>query len=84
MTNQSDKQASLRAKTGKALPYEDDWHAYWDSLAILPNGNFNERMLAWINAALVTSFTNLPSAQQAYAAAKGASNWDSLTALGLP
>ena len=83
MSNQGDKQASLRAKTGKALTYEGDWHAYWDFLG-RPAGTYDERMLAWINAVLIASHANTPSAMQAYAVSKGAYNWESLINLGLP
>lgn len=88
MSNQSDKQASLRAKTGKALTYEGDFEAYWDSLGVA-SGPFNGRMLAWINAALGLTdpddqYNDVNAAMQAYAEANGAYNWDSLGDLNLP
>lgn len=95
MSQQSAKHASVLAKlvavgTGEGNPakykdysYEAAFHRYWDSLAV-PAGYFNERMVAWINAALVTSYPSIVTAQQAYAVAKGVANWDSLGDLGLP
>lgn len=77
MSNQGKKQASIRAVTGTSLTYEGDWHALFD-LHSIATGTFNERLLAWINAKLASSYNNLPSAQQALAAANSAYNWDSL------
>lgn len=65
------------------LGYNGVWHLYWDEQSVA-SGNFNERMLAWLNARLSASYTNLPQAQQAYAESKSANNWDSLGDLGLP
>ena len=67
--NSGDKAAAL-----KSTPYEGLWHAY---------GTFNERMLVWINAVLAASHTNVSGAMQAFAADRGAYNWDSLGDLGL-
>lgn len=80
MSNQSARQASARAITGTALTYEGDFHALFDSLAI-PAGTYNERLLAFINARLSSSYTNLPSAQAAYAASKGVATWNDVTSV---
>lgn len=77
MTNQSDKQASIRAYTATASTYEGDWHSAFDK-DLIPAGDFNGRLLAWINAKLSASYTSLPSAQAAYAINKGANTWDQL------
>lgn len=77
MSQQSLKQASIRAVTGYAEHYEGDWHRLFDYAAI-PAGHFDERMLMWINGQLSTAYTNLPEAQQAFAAFFGAFNWSSL------
>lgn len=77
MSNQGAVQASLRASTGKALDYNGDWHAVFDDASI-PAGDFNGRMLAWINARLSSSHTNLPAAQQAFAEDQGFNNWSSM------
>lgn len=84
-SNQEAKLASLYTALGSStLPYEGAWHAYWDDLGTVAAGTFNERMLAWINGVLGTSYINLPRAQQAYAEDQSAYNWDSLGDLGLP
>lgn len=77
MSNQSDKQASIRAVTSTTGAYEEDWHALFD-LHSIDAGTFNERLLGWINAKLAASYTNLNGAQQALAAANGVDNWDSM------
>jgi hypothetical protein len=74
---QGDRQASVRALTGTALSYEGDWHALFDLVGI-PVGDFNGRLLAWLNAQLAASYTNVNDAMQAFAASKGAVNWSSL------
>lgn len=78
--NQSDVQASIRAATGTALPFEGDWHALFDQASIA-TGPFDGRLLAWINAQLVASYTSLPTAQQALAASRGFANWSSMTSV---
>lgn len=86
-TNDGLKQQSLRTKLGKINTdpgtFNEDFHAYWDFLAISA-GPFEARMLLWINAALAANYTNVNAAQQAYATAKGANNWSSLGDLVLP
>lgn len=77
MSNQSLKQASVRAVTGTALDYQGDWHALFDANAI-PAGAFEGRMLQYINAKLSASYTNLPSAQAAFAVANGSPDWNGL------
>jgi hypothetical protein len=74
MTQQGDRQASVRAVTGTALSYEGDWHALFDA-AGLAAGPFDGRMLAWINQKLSASYGSLPQAQQALAVANGAANF---------
>lgn len=74
MSQQGLRQASIRAVTGSVETYEGDWHRLFD-LASIPAGLFNERLLRWINGKLSASYTNLPEAQQAYAASIGAYNW---------
>lgn len=77
MTNQSDRQESVRASTGTALNYEGDWNALFDDAGI-PVGAFNGRMLAWINDQLSSSYTELNGAMAAYAQDQGFDNWDSM------
>ena len=77
MSNQSNRQASVRAVTGTASTYEGDFHALFD-LASIPAGDFNGRFLQWINLNLSSSHTNLPDAVNALAVSNGASNWNEL------
>lgn len=77
MSNKGLKQASIRAVTSTTGTYEEDWHALFD-LAGIATGTFNGRLLGYINHKLSSSYDNLPSAMQAFAADNGAYNWDSL------
>ena len=77
MTNQSDKQLSVRAASGTSFSYEGDWHALWDIVGI-PLGPFDQRMIIWINGRLGTSYSEINGAMAAFAIANGASSWDSL------
>lgn len=77
MSNQSLRQASIRAVTSTALTYEGDWHALF-TLRSAAGVTFNERLLNYINGQLVASHTNLPQAMQAFAENQGANNWDSM------
>ena len=72
MSQQSLRQASVRAVTSTTLTYEGDYHALFDSLGIAA-GQFNERLLAYINTYLGTSYTELNGAMAALAADQGAS-----------
>jgi hypothetical protein len=76
-TNDGARQASVRAVTGTALAYDGDWHALFTAAAI-PAGQFDGRLLDWINLKLSTAYTNLPKAQQALAASLGVYNWSSI------
>lgn len=82
-SNQGDRQAAVRAITGTALSYEGDWHALFD-LASIPVGDFDGRLLAWINQGLGTSYTEINGAKAALATAGGSQNWDSFTLFGEP
>lgn len=79
MTNQSDKQASIRAITGTTGTYEGDWHALFTARGIAA-GTFNQRLLGWINSKLAASYTELNSAMAALAAANSYTNWNSMGA----
>lgn len=77
MSQQSKRQASVRAVSGTTLNYEGDWHAMWDAQGIAA-GPFNGRMLSYINTKLGTSYTNVNNAMQALATANSATNFSSL------
>lgn len=76
-TNQEGVHATVRALTGTSRSYNEDWHALFDADGIAV-GNFDSRMLAWINATLSTSYTNLNEAMQAFAVNQGFSSWSSI------
>lgn len=80
-SNQGDRQQTLRTSTGKALNYEGDWLAKFDANAI-PAGDFNGRMLAFINAQLSTSYTEINGAMVAYAVSQSTSGAKSFNELG--
>lgn len=75
---QSLRQASVRAVTGTTHTYEGDWHALFTSLGIAA-GDFNGRMLQYINTKLSASYTEINGAMAAMAAAEGV---DSFQAIG--
>jgi hypothetical protein len=79
MTNQSDKQESIRTITGTTGTYEGDWHALFDA-AVIDAGTFEGRLLAWINAKLAASYTELNSAMAALAIDNGYTDWNSMGA----
>lgn len=75
------RQATVRASTSTALSYEGDWEALFDQASIGTSGGFDGRLLAWINAQLSTSHTNVNNAMQAFAVARGSPtpiNWSSM------
>jgi hypothetical protein len=76
-SNQGDRQASVRAASGTALTYEGDWHALF-SLRSIPAGDFDGRLLQYINQKLTSSYTELNGAMAAFALANGAKSWNEL------
>lgn len=78
-TNQELRQASIVADIplSAAGTYNGDWMRLFNAASI-PDLPFNARFLAWINASLGTSYTNLPGAMQAYAASQGPASWDDM------
>lgn len=77
MSNQGSRQASVRAISGTQFTYEGDWHAMWNLQAI-PQGTFNERMLAYINTKLGTAYTELNGAMAALAKSFGIQTFNEL------
>lgn len=74
---QGDRQASVRAVTGTAYDYNGDWLALFDAVGIAA-GDFDGRMLAWINQVLAASYTDVNAAMSAYAATQGALTWQGM------
>lgn len=69
MSNDGDRQAVLRTSTGKALDYNGDWLAKFDANSIAA-GDYNGRLLGFINAQLGTAYTEINGAKHAYAIAQ--------------
>jgi hypothetical protein len=76
-TLQELRQASIRAITGTEYDYNGDWSALFDFYDIA-SGTWNERLLAFINDQLNTSYDNLPEAQQAFAVDQGFDDWEDI------
>lgn len=77
MSQQGLKQASVRAVTGTTGTYEGDWHALFTIRGVAA-GDFNGRMIAYVNGKLGTSYNEVNGAMQALAAANSATNFSSL------
>ena len=75
--NQQLRQNSVRAVTGTSGTYEDDFHALFTADGIAA-GFFNDRLRAWLNGQLGTSYQFLSDAMQAYAVDQGFYNWSSM------
>lgn len=74
---QSLRQASIRAVTSTTHTYEGDWHVKFTADAIAA-GDFNGRMLQYINTRLTASYTDINSAMAAMAAAESADNFQAI------
>jgi len=77
MSQQSLRQASVRTVTSTTLTYEGDWHALFDAAGIAA-GDFNGRMVQYINLKLTTAYTEINGAMAALAAANSASNFQAM------
>ena len=76
-SNQGDRQASARAVSGTAYDYQGDFMAMFDHDGIAA-GDFNGRLLAWINLKLSASYTEVNGAMYAFAVSQGAKSWNEL------
>lgn len=76
-TAQEARQASVRAATGTAYTYEEDWLALFADAGIT-SGDYNERLLAWINLYLTTTYRNINDAMLAFAKSQGYGSWDQM------
>ena len=76
-TNSEARQASVRGVTSTTGTYDEDWVALFTARSA-PAGTYNERLLAYINTKLSTSYTNLNDATQALAANQSADNFSSM------
>lgn len=82
MSNQGLRQASIRASTGTAGTYEEDWLALFDDDGI-PAGTFNERLYAWLAIETGLSGRTLDELMVAWAVTQGVATWNQLGALTL-
>ena len=76
-SNQEARQTSIRAVTSTTGSVNEDWIALFTTRSAAA-GQFNERMLAYINTLLSTSHTNINDAMQALAADQSADNFSSM------
>lgn len=82
MTNQGELQASIRNQTGTENDYNGDWHALFD-LDGIASGEFNGRLILWLQGKTGSSETDLNALKQLYASQKGFYNWNSVNTVGL-
>ena len=76
-TNQEARQAAIRAVTATTGTHNEDWLALFTARSA-PAGEYNERLLSYINTKLSTSYTNINDAMQALAANQSADNFRSM------
>lgn len=77
-TNQEDRQAAIRAVTSTTETLNGDWHALFTAVGATSGSTFNERLLAWVNDQLATSYSNLNGALYAYAANQSFDRWNAV------
>jgi hypothetical protein len=82
MTNQSARQASIRAVTGTTGTYNEDWLALFD-LDGIPAGTFNERLYMWLEEQTGLAGLTLNELMVAYAVLQGVETWNELGTLTL-
>ena len=80
MTNQGDLQDSVRRLTSTTNDYNGDWHALFD-LDSIAAGEYNERLILWLQNQIGSSTTDLNGLMQEYAEAQGAYNWNSINSI---
>ena len=71
------RQASVRAVTGTTLSYDGDWAALFTAAGIAA-GNWNGRLLQWINIKLGTAYTGVVTAMAAFATNQNATNFSAI------
>ena len=76
-TTQEARQAAIRAVTSTTGTHNEDWLALFTPRSA-PAGEYNERMLSYINTLLSTSYTNINDAMQALATNQSADNFSSM------
>ena len=76
-TNSEAKQASVRGVTSTTATFNEDWLALFNARSI-GAGTYNERLLAYINGELSTSYTDVNLALQAFATDQDDYNFSSM------
>ena len=76
-TNPEAKQASVRGVTSTTGTFNEDWLALFNARSI-GAGTYNERLLAYINGELSTSYTDINLALQAFATDQDDYNFSSM------
>lgn len=77
MSNQSLRQASVRAVTSTTGTYEEDFLALFDNDGIAA-GTFNERFYLWLAGKTSLTGRTLDELMNAFAVSQGVSDWNSL------
>lgn len=77
-TNQETRQIAIRAVTSTTETLTGDWHALFTAVGATSGTSINERMLAWVNDQLSTSYSNLNGALHAYAANQSFDRWNAV------
>ena len=78
--NQSGIHAAVRTQITQRYGYGEDWSALFDQDEI-PSGDWNGRLLNWINLKLSSSYTSYPAGLQAFAESQGFNNWASMNTI---
>jgi hypothetical protein len=76
-TNSEARQAAIRGVTSTTGTYNEDWLALFTARSI-GAGSYNERLLAYINNKLSTSYTDINVALQALAVNQDDDNFSSM------
>jgi len=76
-SNQAGVHEAIRSYTSTSGDYLADWHALFDADGI-DAGPFNNRLLAWINSVLGTTYVELNAAMTAFAVDQGFRNWNDM------
>lgn len=77
MAQQGVRLGVLEAASAARLGYNGAWHDRF-TIAGIPPGDFNGRLLSWINLRYTQTFTNLPGAMAYMASVNGATNFSSM------
>ena len=79
-TNQEGRLSSVQSQSGTTLGYQGDWLTLFANEGYA-TGTFNERFLNWINGRLSTSYVDLQTAMEAFAANQGVTRWSDLSSI---